>query len=68
MFAPANPTSDSLCAFGTVARGVRKLQFLGRSVRLVVVGLRCVRLYECSRCLLFITVVMPSHWRKRHMH
>ena len=40
MFAPANPTSD--CAFGAVAQGVRKLQFLGRSVRLVVVYERSV--------------------------
>jgi len=56
MFAPANPTSD--CAFGAVAQGVRKLQFLGRSVRLVVVYARSVyalydsvRLYERSASL-----------------
>jgi len=32
----------SLCAFGAVARGVRKLQFLGHSVRLLVVYERSV--------------------------
>jgi len=44
MFAPANHTSDyrSLCVFGAVAWGVRKLQFLGRSVWLVVVYERSV--------------------------